>query len=39
MEPYLTTPGRRVGYQALNAVFGCLPVIYALAAAQPHWLR
>ena len=39
MEPYLTSRVRRVGYQALNAVFGCLPVIYALAAAQPQWLR
>jgi hypothetical protein len=39
MEPYLTTRVRRVGYQVLNAVFGCLPVIYALAGVQPQWLR
>jgi len=39
MRPYLTNRFRRVGYQALNMVFVYLPVVYALAAAQPRWLR
>ena len=39
MRPYLTTAARRVGYQVLNAVFAYLPIVYALAAAQPRWLR
>jgi|SRR5579862_339944 len=32
MRPYLTTTSRRIGYQALNAVFAYLPVVYAIAA-------
>ena len=39
MRPYLTTGARRFGYHALNIVFGFLPIVYALAAAQPRWLR
>ena len=39
MRPYLTTGARRLGYQAINIVFAYLPVVYALAASQPHWLR
>jgi FtsH-binding integral membrane protein len=39
MRPYLTTGARRLGYHALNIVFGFLPIVYALAAAQPRWLR
>jgi len=39
MRPYMTNRFRRVGYQALNMVFVYLPVVYALAAAQPRWLR
>ena len=39
MRPYLTTGARRLGYQALNVVFAYLPIVYALAAAQPRWLR
>jgi hypothetical protein len=38
MRPYLTSGPRRLGYHAINIVFACLPIIYALAAAQPHWL-
>ena len=32
MRPYLTNTFRRIGYQATNIVFACLPVIYAWAA-------
>jgi hypothetical protein len=39
MRPYLTNTSRRLGYHALNIVFACLPVIYVLAASQPHWLK
>jgi hypothetical protein len=39
MRPYLTSPSRRVGYHALNAVFMYLPMVYALAALQPAWLK
>jgi hypothetical protein len=39
MRPYLTNRFRRAGYHALNLVFAYLPVVYALAAAQPRWLR
>src|SRR6266540_5959259 len=39
MRPYLTNSYRRLGYRAVNIVFGYLPVVYALAASQPHWLR
>jgi FtsH-binding integral membrane protein len=39
MRPDLTTGARRLGYHALNIVFGFLPIVYALAAAQPRWLR
>ena len=38
MRPYLTTPERRVGYQALNAVFLYLPLVYAVAAIQPEFV-
>ena len=39
MQPYLTSSYRRVGYHATNFVFAYLPVVYVLAASQPHWLR
>src|SRR5580704_11672800 len=39
MRPYLTTSYRRIGYHALNIVFVYLPVVYVLAASQPHWLK
>lgn len=39
MRPYLTNPGRRAGYHALNLVFAYLPVVYTLAALQPAWMR
>lgn len=39
MRPYLTNSYRRLGYQAINVVFAYLPVVYALAAAQPAWLK
>jgi hypothetical protein len=39
MRPYLTTSSRRLGYHAINIVFAYLPIAYALAAAQPHWLQ
>jgi hypothetical protein len=39
MGPYLTTSYRRIGYHALNIVFVYLPVVYVLAASQPHWLK
>ena len=39
MRPYLTSGFRRLGYQAINIVFAYLPVVYVLAASQPHWLR
>lgn len=38
MRPYLTDNYRRFGYHAINVVFAYLPLIYALAATQPHWL-
>jgi hypothetical protein len=38
MRPYLTSSARRVGYHAINIGFAYLPVIYGLAASQPHWL-
>jgi hypothetical protein len=38
MRPYLTSGYRRLGYHAINIVFAYLPIIYALAASQPHWL-
>jgi hypothetical protein len=39
MEPYLTNRYRRFGYHATNIVFAYLPVVYALAASQPRWLK
>ena len=39
LRPYLTNRFRRVGYRALNIVFAYLPVVYALAAVQPRWLK
>jgi hypothetical protein len=39
MRPYLTNRYRRLGYRALNVVFAYLPVVYALAASQPTWLK
>jgi hypothetical protein len=39
MRPYLTTGARRLGYHMLNVAFAYLPIVYALAAAQPRWLR
>jgi hypothetical protein len=39
MRPYLTSRPRRLGYHAINLVFAYLPVVYALAAIQPHWIR
>ena len=39
MRPYLTTAPRRLGYHAINAVFAYLPIVYALAATQPSWLK
>ena len=39
MRPYLTSGPRRLGYHAINLVFAYLPVVYALAAIQPHWIR
>jgi len=39
MRPYLTSGHRRLGYHALNIAFGYLPVVYLLAASQPHWLK
>src|SRR5262245_38174071 len=39
MEPYLTNWYRRVGYHALNVVFGFLPIVYVLAATQPDWIK
>ena len=39
MRPYLTSRYRRLGYHAINIVFAYLPVIYVLAASQPHWLK
>jgi|SRR5437762_6699985 len=38
MRPYLTNSARRLGYHALNVVFGLLPVVYTLAAVHPRWL-
>jgi hypothetical protein len=38
MRPYLTSRYRRLGYHAINIVFAYLPVVYVLAASQPHWL-
>jgi hypothetical protein len=39
MRPYLTSGYRRAGYHAINMVFVYLPVVYALAAIQPRWLK
>ena len=39
MRPYLTNSYRRLGYHAINIVFAYLPVVYVLAASQPHWLK
>ena len=39
LRPYLTNGYRRLGYHALNVVFAYLPVVYALAASQPRWLK
>ena len=39
MRPYLTSGYRRLGYHALNVVFAYLPIVYVLAASQPHWLK
>jgi hypothetical protein len=39
MEPYLTSAARRFGYRAINIVFVYLPLVYALAASQPRWLK
>jgi len=39
MRPYLTSSYHRLGYHAINVVFAYLPVVYALAASRPHWLR
>ena len=39
MRPYLTSGSRRLGYHAINIVFGYLPIIYALAATRPQWLQ
>ena len=39
MRPYLTNSYRRLGYHAINIVFVYLPVVYVLAASQPHWLE
>ena len=39
MEPYLTNGARRLAYRVLNVAFVYLPVVYALAAAQPRWLE
>jgi hypothetical protein len=39
MRPYLTSSYRRFGYHAINIVFAYLPVVYALAASQPRWLK
>ena len=39
MRPYLTSGYRRLGYHAINIVFGYLPIIYALAATPPQWLQ
>jgi hypothetical protein len=38
MRPYLTNSYRRFGYHAINIVFAYLPLIYAVAAAQPPWV-
>jgi hypothetical protein len=39
MRPYLTDSYRRLGYHAINVVFAYLPLVYALAASHPRWLR
>jgi hypothetical protein len=39
VRPYLTSGSRRIGYHALNLVFAYLPIVYSLAAIQPHWLE
>jgi hypothetical protein len=33
-----TKPLATCGYHAINVVFAYLPIVYALAASQPHWL-
>jgi hypothetical protein len=38
LRPYLTNGYRRAGLMAANAVFGLLPIIYALAALRPEWI-
>jgi len=39
MRPYLTNTWRRLGYHAINIVFAYLPIVYAVAATQPRWLK
>lgn len=39
MRPYLTNRYRRFGYHVVNIIFAYLPVVYALAASQPRWLK
>lgn len=39
LHPYLTNPYRRAGLMAANIVFAYLPIVYALAALRPEWLR
>jgi hypothetical protein len=39
LRPYLTNGSRRLGYHAINIVFAYLPIVYALAAGQPRWLK
>ena len=39
MRPYLTSSYRRLGYHAINIAFAYLPVVYVLAASQPHWIK
>ena len=35
VKPYLTSPWRRIGYQATNIVFGILPFFYGWLALRP----
>ena len=39
LRPYLTNRYRRAGYHAINIVFAYLPIVYAIAAIQPHFLE
>jgi len=39
VRPYLTNAWWRLGYHAINIVFAYLPIVYALAATQPRWLK